>query len=54
MRLATGAAVQTCHQAALLLAAQGGAPDHPFALKLQLFEHGRWPLGIVGMSLNIF
>ncbi len=54
VRIATGAAVQACHQAALLLAAQGGAADHPFALKLRLFEQGRWPLGIVGMSLNIF
>ncbi len=54
VRIATGAAVQACHQAALLLAVQDGAADHPFALKLRLFEHGRWPLGIVGMSLNIF
>ncbi|MFQ5347900.1 MAG: hypothetical protein ACE5ED_08680 [Rhodothalassiaceae bacterium] len=56
-RLATGSAVQAAHQAGLLLAAAAGAAaeaDHPFALKLQLFERGRWPLGIAGLSLNIF
>lgn len=52
-RLATGAAAQVCHQAALVLIG-GGGPEHPFSLKYRLFEHGRWPLGIIGTSLNIF
>jgi len=53
LQLATGAAAQVCHQAALVLAADAG-PEHPFSLKYHLFEHGRWPLGIIGNSLNIF
>lgn len=53
LRLATGAGAQICHQAALVLAGDGGG-DHPFSLKYRLFEHGRWPLGIIGSSLNIF
>lgn len=52
-RAAAGAGVQICHNAALVLAA-GGDSDHPFSLKFQLFEHGRWPIAIVGGSLNIF
>ncbi len=50
---AVGAAVQACHLAALVLAA-GGTADHPFSLKFQLFESGRWPIGIAGNSFNIF
>ena len=50
---AVGAAVQACHLAALVLAAEGTA-DHPFSLKYQLFESGRWPIGIAGSSFNIF
>ena len=50
---ATGAATQACYQAALVLANDAGA-DHPFALKYKLFEAGRWPLGIVGHTLNLF
>jgi len=53
VQLATGAAAQVCHQAALVLAADAGA-EHPFSLKYHLFEHGRWPLSIIGNSLNIF
>ena len=53
VRAATGAAVQTCHQAALVLAANS-APEHVFSLKYQIFEHGRWPIAITGASLNIF
>ncbi len=53
VRAAAGAAVQACHQAALVLAADG-EPDHPFALKFRLFEAGRWPLGIAGTTLNLF
>lgn len=52
-RLAMGAGAQVCHQAALVLAGDGDA-EHPFSLKYRLFEHGRWPLGIIGSSLNIF
>lgn len=50
---AVGAAIQACHQAALVLAA-GAEAEHPFAHKLRLFEAGRWPIGIAGASLNLF
>lgn len=53
IRAAAGAATQACYQAALVLAA-GGEEDHPFAIKFRLFEGGRWPLGIVGGTLNVF
>ncbi|WP_281299912.1 MULTISPECIES: hypothetical protein [unclassified Iodidimonas] len=53
VRAATGAAVQMCHQAALLLAS-GGDPDHAISYKFRIFEHGRWPVGIMGGTLNIF
>lgn len=46
IKSAAGAASQACHQAALALAANAG-PDHAFAVKLRIFEAGRWPLGIV-------
>ena len=51
--LAIGSAAQICHLAALaLLVAE--EPDHPFVLKFRLFEAGRWPVGLVGNSFNIF
>lgn len=50
---AKGAALQACHQSALVLAA-GEEDTHPFALKYRLFELGRWPIGITGNSFNIF
>ncbi|MEM9170442.1 MAG: hypothetical protein AAGC56_12410 [Pseudomonadota bacterium] len=59
-RLAVGAAVQAAHQAAMTLLAAGEAdPDfdaeaHPFAAKFRLFEFGRWPVGVVGGSFNVF
>ncbi|TNE35830.1 MAG: hypothetical protein EP348_08110 [Alphaproteobacteria bacterium] len=53
LRAIAGAAVQACHQAALVLAA-GAEDDHPFALKYQLFERGHWPIAITGRSFNIF
>jgi len=53
VRAAAGAATQASYQTALLLAA-GGDEDHPFALKFRLFEAGRWPLGIIGSSFNVF
>lgn len=53
LRAAIGQAVQTCYQAALVIAA-GQEETHPFALKFQLYENGRWPLGVAGNTLNIF
>ncbi|MEZ5896249.1 MAG: hypothetical protein R3C40_06985 [Parvularculaceae bacterium] len=57
-QLAVGAAVQAAHQAALvLIAAQDpsfDADNHPLTAKFQLFEFGRWPVGIIGASFNIF
>ncbi len=50
---AAGAAVQVSHQTALVIAAEAES-DHPFLLKLKLFELGRWPIGIAGASLNLF
>lgn len=59
IRAAAGAATQACYQAALVLAAVTAETaesdaEHPFALKFRLFEAGRWPLGIVGASFNLF
>lgn len=53
VRAAAGAAIQGSYQAALVLAA-GAEEDHSFALKFRLFEAGRWPLGIVGATFNLF
>ena len=57
-RLAVGAAVQAAHQASLvLLAAQDpafDAADHPFTAKFRLFEFGRWPVGVLGRTFNVF
>lgn len=53
IRAAIGSAVQSCHQAALVLAA-GEEDSHPFALKYKLFEQGHWPIAITGGSFNIF
>lgn len=53
IRAAIGSAIQTCHQAALVLAA-GEEDTHPFALKYKLFELGRWPIAITGSSFNLF
>ncbi len=57
-RLAVGAAVQAAHGAALVLMAAAD-PDfiseqHAFTAKFQLFEFGRWPVGIIGQSFNLF
>ncbi len=56
--IAVGAAVQAANGAALALLASGD-PDfdieaHPFAAKFRLFEFGRWPVGITGLSFNLF
>ena len=57
-QLAVGAAVQAAHQAALVLLAAADpsfeADDHPFTAKFRLFEFGRWPVGVVGSSFNLF
>lgn len=53
IRAAAGSATQACYQAALVLAA-GEEEEHAFAVKYRLFEAGRWPLGIVGATFNIF
>ncbi|MBL4616360.1 MAG: hypothetical protein JKY46_01570 [Robiginitomaculum sp.] len=29
-------------------------PDHPFVLRWSLFNRGRWPVGIVGSSYNLY
>jgi len=53
VRATSGAAVQAAYQAALA-AMTGAEEDHPFALRFQLFEKGRWPIGIIGNSFLIF
>lgn len=53
IRCAAGAATQAAYQAALVLAA-GADDDHAFAAKFRLFAAGRWPLGIVGQTFNLF
>ena len=40
-------------QVALVLAA-GGDENHPFAIKFQLFENGRIPLGITGNTFTLY
>lgn len=59
LEAAVGAAVQACHQAALVLLAGDDQTDMaqagvPFAWRFRLFEMGRWPLGVAGSSFNIF
>lgn len=57
-RLAIGAAVQAANNAALALIAANDpefeSEAHPLAAKFQLFEFGRWPVGIMGRSFNLF
>jgi hypothetical protein len=57
-QLAVGSAVQAAHQAALVLIAANDpsfdAENHPFAAKFKLFEFGRWPVGVIGSSFNLF
>jgi hypothetical protein len=50
---AVEAAALTARLAALALAADADE-DHPFLLKLRLYEAGRWPLGLVGQTLHLF
>ena len=50
---AARAATEAACQGALALAA--GAPaSHPFRLKLNLFECGRWPLALIGKHFFLF
>jgi len=50
---AAGAAIQSAHNAVLALIAEEDA-NHPFHKKFALFTHGRWPIGLAGLSLNLF
>ena len=59
LRAAQGEAIRACHGAALVLAAAEADPEldaerHPLALKFQLFELGRWPIGVAGATFNYF
>ncbi|WP_417449138.1 hypothetical protein [Kordiimonas sp.] len=53
VRAVSGAAVQATYQAALA-AITAAEEDHPFVLRFQLFEKGRWPIGVIGNSFLIF
>ena len=48
-----GNALQACHQAALVLAAEV-EDEHAFAVKFRLLEAGRWPIALSGNSFNLF
>lgn len=50
---AAGAAMQAVHGAAIAIAA-GADDNHPFLLRFRLFERGRWPIGLAGLTFNIF
>ncbi|MDE1173394.1 MAG: hypothetical protein PW790_06925 [Parvibaculaceae bacterium] len=50
---AAGSALRAAHGAALALAA-GADHDHPFRRLFALYARGRWPIGIAGMTLNLF
>ncbi len=50
---AIGSAVQAAHQRALVLAA-GAESEHAFVPKFALFEHGRWPIAVVGGTFHLF
>lgn len=57
--LAVGAAAQAANGASLLLVAAStredlDVPTHPMAVKLNLFELGRWPVSLLGASFNVF
>ncbi len=57
--LSVGSAVHSVYGAGLALLASAADPDfdaaqHAFAAKFRLFGLGRWPVGIVGQSCNIF
>lgn len=50
---AVGAGVQAAHGAALTLIADSDE-DHPFRRKFALFARGRWPIGVAGLTFNLF
>jgi hypothetical protein len=49
---AVGAGIQATYAALLVLLA--GEEGHPFTHRYYLFARGRWPMGVAGMTLNIF
>jgi len=49
---AVGAGIQATYAALLVLLA--GEEGHPFSHRYRLFVRGRWPMGVAGMTLNIF
>ena len=53
VRAAAGAAIQACHQRALVAVAAAGR-SHPFRWKFALFEAGRWPIAVAGESFHLF
>ena len=53
LNAAAGAALHAAHGAALALIVEADI-DHPFRRKFSLFARGRWPIGIAGLTLNIF
>ncbi|MDP2124169.1 MAG: hypothetical protein Q8J92_07290 [Parvibaculum sp.] len=53
LNAAAGAALHAAHGAALALIVEAD-DDHPFRRKFSLFARGRWPIGIAGLTLNIF
>lgn len=53
LNAAAGAAIQAAHGAALALITEA-EPDHPFHRKFALFARGRWPIGIAGLTFNLF
>ncbi len=52
LNAAVGAGIQATHAALLVLLA--GEEGHPFTHRYRLFARGRWPMGVAGMTLNIF
>jgi hypothetical protein len=53
LNAAAGAAIQCAHNAVLALVAEEDI-GHPFHRKFALFTHGHWPIGLAGLSFNVF
>jgi hypothetical protein len=53
LNAAAGAAIQAAHGAALALITEAET-GHPFHRKFALFARGRWPIGLAGLSFNLF
>lgn len=49
---AAGAGIQAAHGAMLVLLA--AEENHPFMHRYRLFSLGRWPVGVAGLTLNVF